>query len=67
MSKGYIKIQLKDGDTIGALKRELRELMPEIFPEAEVAEYVADGRLAGTDAILRDGSEVAMLFPMTGG
>ena len=65
--KSEVRIQLQGGETLGDLKRALRETLPELFPEAEYAKYIVNGRLAGNDTVLMDGNNVNILLPVFGG
>ena len=67
IEKDEVQIQLQDGGALRDLIYQLKELFPAIIREADNAKYIVDGRLAGPESVLFDGSEVNMLLPLAGG
>lgn len=67
VGKEELQVQLQGGGTLGDLIYRLKEIVPELFPEAENAKFTVNGRFADPDTVLAEGSKVNMLTPMTGG
>ena len=65
--RGHVALELPDGsrvaDALAAMRREHPALDP-LWPHLAVA---VDGRLAAGDGPLRDGAEIALLPPVSGG
>ena len=63
----FLTVVLEDGATVAdlyarlaATERDLRPVLPSTLP-------VLGGEQAGRDRVLRDGEQVALLMPMSGG
>jgi molybdopterin synthase catalytic subunit len=62
-----IEIELADGSGMAELESQLTTDYPELRPIWSRLALAVDGELAGTDVELRDGVEVALLPPVSGG
>lgn len=65
--KEEVTVQLPGGSNLGDLICKLKEMLPELFPEANKASYSINSRLAGPDTILTNGNVVNMLTIIMGG
>lgn len=60
-------LELPDGSTVGDLRAALGRSHPAMAPLWPRLAVAVDGALVGDDAPLRDGAEVALLPPVSGG
>ncbi len=67
MGAAEIEIELADGSGMADLESRLTTDYPELRPLWSRLALAVDGELAGTEAELRDGTEVALLPPVSGG
>ncbi|MDO8490960.1 MAG: MoaD family protein, partial [Dehalococcoidia bacterium] len=63
--KSQIEIELRPGATVGELVEKLRSDFPALPHTALIIAVNTD--FAGSDRVLKDGDEVALLPPMSGG
>jgi MoaE-MoaD fusion protein len=64
---GEVAVELEDGSRVGDLRRRLEAEHPALTPLWPRLAVAVDGHLAGADAALSDGAEVALLPPVSGG
>lgn len=62
-----ITIELPDGSTIAELKRVLASSYPSLAPLLPSLLIAVDGEYALDDQVVREGSEVALIPPVSGG
>ncbi|TZE81474.1 MoaD/ThiS family protein [Calorimonas adulescens] len=65
--KESIQVQMPDHSTLGDLLDTLKELFPQLFPEAEKALFIINQKAAVRESVLNDGDQVLMLAILSGG
>jgi MoaE-MoaD fusion protein len=65
--RGSLELELPRGSTVADVARRVRELHPALEPLWPHLAIALDGKLAPGDAPLRDGAEIAVLPPVSGG
>ena len=61
------EVEVPDGATVGELARLLGDRHPELAARAARLAFAVDGELARPERALREGCEVALLPPVSGG
>jgi molybdopterin synthase catalytic subunit len=64
---GEMEVEMGEGATVETLRRWLEERYPALKPHWPRLAVAVDGRLTGPGAVLREGVEVALLPPVSGG
>lgn len=67
VGRDAVELELPDGSTVAELRRNLDERFPGLAPLWPRLAIAVDGDLTNADAPLRDGAEVALLPPVSGG
>ncbi|HUP42020.1 MAG TPA: molybdenum cofactor biosynthesis protein MoaE [Thermoanaerobaculia bacterium] len=67
LGAGETEIELPEGADVGRLRSELERRHPEIGPLWSRLAVAVDGEIAGLGTALREGAEVALLPPVSGG
>lgn len=67
LGAGESEIELPEGADVGRLRSELERRHPEIGPLWSRLAVAVDGEIAGLGTALREGAEVALLPPVSGG
>ena len=62
-----LDLELREGATVSDLKERLVEAFPAVRPVIETLVYAVDEEYASMDEKLRDGAEVALIPPVSGG
>jgi molybdopterin synthase catalytic subunit len=67
LGRSRLAVELPEGSSLADLRSLLHRDYPDLGPLWERLAVAVDGELAGPDAALRDGVEVALLPPVSGG
>ena len=62
-----VTLELPDGATVAAAGRALVERLPALHDLTKQAAYAVNREYAGRETVLRDGDEVAVIPPVSGG
>jgi molybdopterin synthase catalytic subunit len=63
----FVSVELPEGATVGDLKRVLAEQRPALAALLARSALAVGAELAGDDLVLREGDEIALLPPVSGG
>ncbi len=61
------QVELEDGGTVASLLRELTTRHPALADATRTLRFAVDEDFVDTEALLRDGAEVALIPPVGGG
>lgn len=61
------EIQLKENTTVGDLVVSISERFPNLRQHLKVVSFAVDNEYAARDTVLKNGDEVALLPPISGG
>lgn len=67
VGSGALTWEAPDGATVGAVVAALREAYPRLGPAVEQAMLAVNQEYVGADLRLRDGDELALIPPVSGG
>jgi molybdopterin converting factor subunit 1 len=67
LGRGEIKLELPPGSRVMDMRRRLADSYPELQPLLSLVRVAVDGEYAEEETLLRDGSEVALVPPVSGG
>jgi len=67
VGKREIVIKINNGMTLGDLKEHIVSLYPALKPFFQGLAFAVNGEMAEKDAALKDGDEVSLLPPVSGG
>jgi len=67
LGRGELQVELPEGSRMSDLQRQLDERHPALAEYWDRLAVAIDGKLGGGDPILTDGTEVALLPPVSGG
>ncbi len=64
---GSIEIELPEGSTVREAQRAIAERFPSLAPRLPHCRMALDREFTGIDAAIRDGAELAVIPPVSGG